>query len=76
MFGIERTADLGCTIRIFRQYYWVLLFWAICSTSPCHLLHKVFSLTFKISFILLGDALGGHLDDMEADWSKPIVSMR
>lgn len=20
--------------------------------------------------------LGGHLDDMEADWSKPIVSMR
>lgn len=24
----------------------------------------------------LGDTLGGHLDDMEADWSKPIVSMR
>ena len=23
-----------------------------------------------------GDTLGGHLDDMEADWSKPIVSMR
>ena len=23
-----------------------------------------------------GDMLGGHLDDMEADWSKPIVSMR
>ncbi|KAL9686792.1 hypothetical protein QQ045_031185 [Rhodiola kirilowii] len=22
-----------------------------------------------------GDTLGGHLDDMEADWSKPIVSM-
>ncbi|KAM2348350.1 hypothetical protein ACFX1X_012006 [Malus domestica] len=22
-----------------------------------------------------GDMLGGHLDDMEADWSKPIVSM-
>ena len=20
--------------------------------------------------------LGGHLDDMEADWSKPIVSIR
>lgn len=27
-------------------------------------------------FVYLGDALGGHLDDMEADWSKPIVSMR
>lgn len=24
----------------------------------------------------IGDTLGGHLDDMEADWSKPIVSMR
>ncbi|KAF7124235.1 hypothetical protein RHSIM_Rhsim12G0099900 [Rhododendron simsii] len=24
---------------------------------------------------ILGDTLGGHLDDMEADWSKPIVSM-
>lgn len=23
-----------------------------------------------------GDMLGGHLDDMEKDWSKPIVSMR
>lgn len=23
-----------------------------------------------------GDMLGGHLDDMEADWSKPIVSIR
>jgi alkylated DNA repair protein alkB family protein 1 len=23
----------------------------------------------------IGDTLGGHLDDMEADWSKPIVSM-
>ncbi|KAK2969306.1 hypothetical protein RJ640_030847 [Escallonia rubra] len=23
-----------------------------------------------------GDMLGGHLDDMEADWSRPIVSMR
>ncbi|PNY03214.1 alpha-ketoglutarate-dependent dioxygenase alkb-like protein, partial [Trifolium pratense] len=21
------------------------------------------------------DTLGGHLDDMEADWSKPIVSL-
>lgn len=26
--------------------------------------------------IILGDTLGGHLDDMEADWSKPIVSLR
>lgn len=23
-----------------------------------------------------GDTLGGHLDDMEKDWSRPIVSMR
>lgn len=27
-------------------------------------------------FSILGDMLGGHLDDMEKDWSKPIVSMR
>lgn len=26
--------------------------------------------------ITAGDTLGGHLDDMEADWSKPIVSLR
>lgn len=26
--------------------------------------------------IIAGDTLGGHLDDMEADWSKPIVSLR
>lgn len=25
---------------------------------------------------LSGDMLGGHLDDMEKDWTKPIVSMR
>lgn len=32
---------------------------------------------FYIKFMFcLGDMLGGHLDDMEADWSKPIVSMR
>lgn len=24
----------------------------------------------------IGDMLGGHVDDMEADWSKPIVSIR
>ncbi|GFY99974.1 oxidoreductase, 2OG-Fe(II) oxygenase family protein [Actinidia rufa] len=28
-----------------------------------------------VNYFGLGDALGGHLDDMEADWSKPIVSM-
>lgn len=26
--------------------------------------------------IIWGDSLGGHLDDMEADWSKPIISLR
>ncbi|KAG9144603.1 hypothetical protein Leryth_010812 [Lithospermum erythrorhizon] len=26
-------------------------------------------------FLLPGDMLGGHLDDMEKDWSKPIVSL-
>ncbi|KAM5568223.1 hypothetical protein ABKV19_016007 [Rosa sericea] len=29
-----------------------------------------------VNYFGLGDMLGGHLDDMEADWSKPIVSMR
>jgi hypothetical protein len=24
----------------------------------------------------VGDMLGGHVDDMEADWTKPIVSIR
>lgn len=28
------------------------------------------------TFLMSGDMLGGHLDDMEADRSKPIVSMR
>ncbi|KAE8654435.1 Alpha-ketoglutarate-dependent dioxygenase alkB [Hibiscus syriacus] len=28
-----------------------------------------------VNYFGSGDALGGHLDDMEADWSKPIVSM-
>ncbi|OMO88152.1 Oxoglutarate/iron-dependent dioxygenase [Corchorus olitorius] len=28
-----------------------------------------------VNYFALGDALGGHLDDMEVDWSKPIVSM-
>ncbi|KAJ7957554.1 Alpha-ketoglutarate-dependent dioxygenase alkB [Quillaja saponaria] len=28
-----------------------------------------------VNYFGLGDALGGHLDDMEADWSKPIVSL-
>lgn len=28
-----------------------------------------------VNYFSLGDTLGGHLDDMEADWSKPIVSM-
>lgn len=31
---------------------------------------------FSLSLFFSGDMLGGHLDDMEADWSKPIVSMR
>ncbi|KAA0034192.1 alpha-ketoglutarate-dependent dioxygenase alkB [Cucumis melo var. makuwa] len=29
-----------------------------------------------VNYFASGDTLGGHLDDMEADWSKPIVSMR
>ncbi|KAJ0038243.1 hypothetical protein Pint_23730 [Pistacia integerrima] len=28
-----------------------------------------------VNYFGLGDTLGGHLDDMEEDWSKPIVSM-
>ncbi|KAL6952876.1 DNA-(apurinic or apyrimidinic site) lyase [Sarracenia purpurea var. burkii] len=28
-----------------------------------------------VNYFGLGDMLGGHLDDMEVDWSKPIVSM-
>ncbi|KAK9063531.1 hypothetical protein SSX86_017401 [Deinandra increscens subsp. villosa] len=28
-----------------------------------------------VNYFSSGDMLGGHLDDMEADWSKPIVSM-
>lgn len=28
-----------------------------------------------VNYFALGDTLGGHLDDMEKDWSKPIVSI-
>ncbi|KAG9445963.1 hypothetical protein H6P81_012091 [Aristolochia fimbriata] len=28
-----------------------------------------------VNYFSSGDMLGGHLDDMEADWSKPIVSI-
>ncbi|GAB2297650.1 hypothetical protein Dimus_031739, partial [Dionaea muscipula] len=28
-----------------------------------------------VNYFGLGDTLGGHVDDMEADWSKPIVSI-
>ncbi|XP_019414706.1 PREDICTED: alpha-ketoglutarate-dependent dioxygenase alkB isoform X1 [Lupinus angustifolius] len=28
-----------------------------------------------VNYFGLGDTLGGHLDDMEADWSMPIVSL-
>ncbi|KAL2903657.1 Alpha-ketoglutarate-dependent dioxygenase alkB [Bienertia sinuspersici] len=28
-----------------------------------------------VNYFASGDTLGGHLDDMELDWSKPIVSM-
>ncbi|KAK4488756.1 hypothetical protein RD792_004540 [Penstemon davidsonii] len=28
-----------------------------------------------VNYFGIGDMLGGHLDDMEKDWSKPIVSM-
>ncbi|CAI9093195.1 OLC1v1028635C2 [Oldenlandia corymbosa var. corymbosa] len=28
-----------------------------------------------VNYFSLGDMLGGHLDDMEKDWSKPIVSI-
>ncbi|OIT31557.1 PREDICTED: alpha-ketoglutarate-dependent dioxygenase alkB isoform X1 [Nicotiana attenuata] len=28
-----------------------------------------------VNYFGLGDTLGGHVDDMEKDWSKPIVSM-
>lgn len=31
---------------------------------------------FSSFFLCSADTLGGHLDDMEADWSKPIVSLR
>jgi hypothetical protein len=31
---------------------------------------------FVIFFLCSADTLGGHLDDMEADWSKPIISLR
>lgn len=37
--------------------------------------YSIFTMICNIPF-LLGDMLGGHLDDMEVDWSKPIVSMR
>ncbi|GKD03727.1 alpha-ketoglutarate-dependent dioxygenase AlkB [Tanacetum coccineum] len=26
-----------------------------------------------VNYFRLGDMLGGHLDDMEVDWSKPII---
>ncbi|KAL7181577.1 hypothetical protein ACSBR1_040468 [Camellia fascicularis] len=29
-----------------------------------------------VNYFGLGDTLGGHRDDMEADWTKPIVSIR
>jgi len=42
-----------------------------------NLLHIVLYLAYHVIFCIIpGDTLGGHLDDMEADWSKPIVSLR
>lgn len=35
-----------------------------------------FKRTIMLTVLLTGDMLGGHLDDMEKDWSKPIVSIR
>lgn len=32
--------------------------------------------TVVFNILIAGDMLGGHLDDMEVDWSKPIVSIR
>lgn len=29
-----------------------------------------------LTVLFTGDMLGGHLDDMEKDWTKPIVSIR
>lgn len=37
---------------------------------------KIVSGINGVVFVFSGDMLGGHLDDMEKDWSKPIVSMR
>lgn len=38
-----------------------------------YLVLAIYALGFEY---IWGDTLGGHLDDMEADWSKPIVSLR
>lgn len=40
-----------------------------------HLFNAVFFQLFVLP-CCEGDTLGGHLDDMEKDWTKPIVSMR
>lgn len=45
----------------------------VCSSSFDFGVQHLYSTLF---FISSGDTLGGHLDDMEADWTKPIVSLR
>lgn len=44
----------------------------------CHLslVNSPFTQTMTLTAFFPGDMLGGHLDDMEKDWSKPIVSIR
>lgn len=49
---------------------------------PPHLVKYIFNANYipfsyyLRSGILSGDMLGGHVDDMEADWTRPIVSIR
>jgi alkylated DNA repair protein alkB homolog 1 len=52
---------------------------------PCFLkLSRSVEVTFSFPYLyynidiwlIIGDMLGGHVDDMEKDWTKPIVSIR
>jgi alkylated DNA repair protein alkB family protein 1 len=44
-----------------------------CLEFLCFFLYLYCNIMFSTS---AGDMLGGHVDDMEADWTKPIVSIR
>ncbi|GMP54172.1 hypothetical protein CsSME_00019420 [Camellia sinensis var. sinensis] len=49
---------------------------AIVNYFGAHKLNKPNYLVKNVCALLMpGDTLGGHLDDMEADWTKPIVSI-